>query len=206
MRSSNYFEQILELLTPHYRVPLVNDPATEDEVQGLEAHIGYRLPDELRAIYLLHNGGFPTDSAEETSWLMIYDFISLEEIASTYDLWVETIIEFEAFPDPAAPEFFSCPPNTVKPVYFDRGWIPFAKDYGGNYLAIDFSPDTQGTVGQVINFGRDNDEHFQFSKDFTGFLKFTFEMYQAGRFHPELVTKNQSDDVIQFQRQKFGLV
>ena len=33
-------------------------------------------------------------------------------------------------------------------------WLPFCSDDGGNFIGIDLDPDVNGTVGQVINFGK----------------------------------------------------
>ncbi len=60
MQSCDYFKQILALLSPYYQTPLVNGPATEDDIQALESHIGHKLPDDLRALYLIHDGEYNT--------------------------------------------------------------------------------------------------------------------------------------------------
>jgi cell wall assembly regulator SMI1 len=76
----------------------------------------------------------------------------------------------------------SHPSDAVKRTYTHEGWIFFA-GVGGNQLAIDFSPDKSGVVGQVINFGRDASHLYQIAKDFTGFLEFTLDMYKNKKAH-----------------------
>ncbi len=44
------------------------------------------------------------------------------------------------------------------PEYSDKKWIPFSSDGGGNFIAVDPEPDTDGKTGRVINFGRDEKE------------------------------------------------
>ncbi|MFJ9499072.1 SMI1/KNR4 family protein [Brevibacillus centrosporus] len=39
----------------------------------------------------------------------------------------------------------------------NRYWLPISKDWGGNHLGLDLDPDEQGRMGQVINFGRDEE-------------------------------------------------
>jgi hypothetical protein len=53
----------------------------------------------------------------------------------------------------------STPAGMIKKEYTLPGWIPLWREPGeGNYLGVDLEPDAKGVVGQVINFGRDEDE------------------------------------------------
>ncbi len=54
--------------------------------------------------------------------------------------------------------FTSIPENFIKKKYFHCKWLPLFSDYGGNYIGIDFDPDIKGKKGQIINFGRDEEE------------------------------------------------
>src|SRR5690606_12007574 len=56
--------------------------------------------------------------------------------------------------------FTSTPKNAIQKKYFHYKWLPIFSDYGGNYIGIDLDPDTKGTKGQVINFGRDEEDMF----------------------------------------------
>ncbi|MEU6039954.1 SMI1/KNR4 family protein [Actinomadura sp. NPDC047616] len=47
------------------------------------------------------------------------------------------------------------PVETVRRCSGHDGWIPFAHDGGGHYLAVDMSPAAKGRAGQVIRIGRD---------------------------------------------------
>jgi cell wall assembly regulator SMI1 len=42
--------------------------------------------------------------------------------------------------------------------------------WDGNHIGLDFDPDTLGTVGQVIRFGRDEDEKVFVAPTFGEFL------------------------------------
>ena len=53
--------------------------------------------------------------------------------------------------------FTSSPENTIKKKYFHFKWIPIFSDFGGNYIGIDLDPDTKGKKGQIIIFGRDEE-------------------------------------------------
>jgi len=56
--------------------------------------------------------------------------------------------------------FTSTPENAIQKKYFNYKWLPIFSDSGGNYIGIDLDPDTEGTKGQVINFGRDEEDMF----------------------------------------------
>jgi hypothetical protein len=56
--------------------------------------------------------------------------------------------EHEVKDDPAHP-------GRVRQVLAAPGWIPFAEDGSGNFLAVDMDPAAGGTVGQLIEAGSD---------------------------------------------------
>ena len=64
----------------------------------------------------------------------------------------------------------SHPPRHVRPAYFHPGWIPLARDWGGNNIAVDLAPGPQGRWGQVIVFGRDFDRKYVVARGWAAFL------------------------------------
>ncbi|KAF1986001.1 cell wall assembly and cell proliferation coordinating protein [Aulographum hederae CBS 113979] len=64
----------------------------------------------------------------------------------------------------------SQPPNAVQKAYAHPAWIPVARDWGGNNLAIDLAPGPMGKWGQVIIFGRDYDCKYVVSRSWASFL------------------------------------
>ncbi|WP_051884678.1 SMI1/KNR4 family protein [Chryseobacterium luteum] len=56
--------------------------------------------------------------------------------------------------------FTSTPENAIQKKYFHYKWLPVFSDSGGNYIGIDLDPDINGTKGQIINFGRDEEDMF----------------------------------------------
>lgn len=73
-------------------------------------------------------------------------------------------------PRPAQAKQSSRPEGAVQSVYAHPGWIPMAKDYMGNNIAIDLAPGSRGRVGQVILFGRDCDVKFVVAPSWSAFL------------------------------------
>lgn len=68
--------------------------------------------------------------------------------------------------------FTSTPENTIKKKYSNHKWIPIFSDHGGNYIGIDLDPDVQGKKGQIINFGRDEEDKFVIADDLEQFFDF----------------------------------
>ncbi|KAH3664411.1 hypothetical protein WICMUC_005796 [Wickerhamomyces mucosus] len=64
----------------------------------------------------------------------------------------------------------SIPPNSVRPVYANAGWVPLVTDFAGNHIAVDLDPDSNGSWGQIILFGRDYDTKFVVAKNWGEFL------------------------------------
>jgi cell wall assembly regulator SMI1 len=64
----------------------------------------------------------------------------------------------------------SQPPNAVQKAYAHRSWIPLARDWGGNCLAVDLAPGPSGKWGQIIIFGRDYDCKFVVARSWAHFL------------------------------------
>jgi cell wall assembly regulator SMI1 len=67
-------------------------------------------------------------------------------------------------------DFTSTPENAIKKKYFYHKWLPLFSDYGGNYIGIDLDPDKNGTKGQVINFGRDEQDMFVLAENLESFF------------------------------------
>lgn len=68
-------------------------------------------------------------------------------------------------------EFMSSdPPGAVKPMDTNRSWIPLTREHGGNHIDLDFDPGPDGVVGQVIAYGRDEDEKRLLANSFREFL------------------------------------
>lgn len=64
----------------------------------------------------------------------------------------------------------SQPPNAIQKAYAHPGWIPLARDWGGNNLAVDLAPGPMGKWGQVIIFGRDYDCKYVVARSWSAFL------------------------------------
>jgi cell wall assembly regulator SMI1 len=79
------------------------------------------------------------------------------------------------------------PEGSIKNLYFHSKWLPVAHDFGGNYIGIDLDPDANGTKGQVIVFGRDEDRKFVVAQSLTEFFALFLEMLEDEEFISDTV-------------------
>ena len=64
----------------------------------------------------------------------------------------------------------SQPPRAIQRAYAHSSWIPLARDWGGNNIAVDLAPGPVGKWGQVILFGRDYDCKYVIARSWASFL------------------------------------
>ncbi|MDO4229357.1 MAG: SMI1/KNR4 family protein [Capnocytophaga sp.] len=73
----------------------------------------------------------------------------------------------------------SDPEGAIKTNYFNLGWLPLFSDYGGNYLGLDLDPDSRGTKGQIINFGRDEEDMLVYAESLEKFLDLILQITET---------------------------
>jgi cell wall assembly regulator SMI1 len=147
--------------------------ATDKRLDALERHVGFRLPEDFRRFYRVHDG-----QAEGAPGLIYgMPLLPLEALARRWDEWAEIAATW------TDNEFEVCKAGAkIRPVFAIRGWLPFAHDWGGNHLGLDLDPDREGVPGQVINFGRDEQEKYMIASSFRGFVSWLVHLLQAGNF------------------------
>ncbi|BFZ55164.1 Cell wall assembly regulator [Savitreella phatthalungensis] len=64
----------------------------------------------------------------------------------------------------------SRPEGAIQLTYSHPGWIPLAKDFNGNNIAVDLSPGPKGKWGQIILFGADCDVKYVVASSWAAFL------------------------------------
>jgi cell wall assembly regulator SMI1 len=146
-------------------------------VEAAGAAIGYRLPEDLAALYRFADGQRSSVAvAEEPGsgavgpFFGLYEFLPLDEAVSHYRTWLEIYEE-------AGEEFASLydwtrarAGDAVHGDYWRPGWFPFSHDGGGNSLAVDLAPPEGGATGQIILIGRDEDERRVLARSLTDLL------------------------------------
>ncbi|WP_406697849.1 SMI1/KNR4 family protein [Singulisphaera sp. Ch08] len=182
--------------------------ASETEIAEFEAVIGQKLPADVRESYRIHDGLGPIPmeyyerfeddedinaSSPEFIHSLFYEMglhsicgrRGREAILSNWadrggsELIYHEYSECEVFPADAIQIRDDC-----------RGWIPlFCSD--GNCFGVDLAPGPTGVVGQVINFGNDENEFkFVLATSWAQFLEDYADELEAGNF---VITGEPSD-------------
>jgi cell wall assembly regulator SMI1 len=156
-------------------------PATEADLVQLHHASKHRLPPSLVELYRYCDG--ERRRGDDQTVLVFFDYLfigaerGVKEIATlrwAAAFWQDSMDKLDLRSDP---------PRAVQRQVYVEGWFPFASDSGGNYLAVDMAPDTNGTAGQIISFGRDEPMNCQLAPDMQSFLEFVASCYRARRFH-----------------------
>ncbi|OGE49202.1 hypothetical protein PENARI_c023G09066 [Penicillium arizonense] len=166
---------------------------TQNDINELEHELDCSLPLELRESLMCHDGqergGLPTGV------LFSAMLMDCEEIVQEWRNWkrvndeylsnMHTPVSSSAASSSAGPsqqagspmwrsELLdrqdSQPPGAVQKAYAHPAWIPLARDWGGNNIAIDLAPGPAGKWGQVIIFGRDYDCKYVIARSWSAFL------------------------------------
>ncbi|MBP3955266.1 SMI1/KNR4 family protein [Gemmata sp. G18] len=161
-----HYPALLEALAPG---------ATGEEIEELERAIGQPLPPDVRESFAIHNGN--------NSFIFGCELQTTQGAAHDWQIWRDVAGHNEEFRD----RHKSFPVGAVALDYTNAGWVPLTRDAGGNHIGVDLAPGPAGTVGQVIIFGRDEDQKCasasgwaEFLADYATFL----ESGAAGEFDP----------------------
>lgn len=178
-------------------------PATAQDVDDLEAELDCSLPPDVRESLMVHDG--QDRGGKPTGILFGVTLLDCEEIVEEWQLWkkvAETYVQ-ETLPLPrevesssststsasrrqskifgATQRFQNCrPADTIQRVYAHPAWIPLAKDFSGNNIAVDLSPGPRGTWGQVILFGRECETKYVVARSWASFLSAVADDFEAG--------------------------
>lgn len=145
-----------------------NKGVSENELQQYEAQFGFKLPEDLRELYSICNGDNDKFIAGS---ILGMKFLTIEKV---YEQWklqnnlLSSLSKSDVLNLNA--QCTSIDPKKIKCQCYNPLWIPIAEDHGGNYIGIDLDPDEQGEVGQIINFGRDENEKLVIANNMNEFV------------------------------------
>ena len=154
-------------------------PAHERELRLLETTIGASLPPSLVSLYRWRNGQRDLGQGGPFYGLA---FLSIADVIEQWEVWrgVEDMPESDMRSLDESQS--SVVPGVVKELYTNRLWIPIAHDWGGNHIGVDLDPGPSGRVGQVINFGRDEEAKFVLGQTVEDFIDRIATELEAGNF------------------------
>ena len=105
-------------------------PLSELGIKRVESHLGIRLPQDLKEHYLLHNGGKPIPSffVKDGEAYEVRHFNSMNTGAKGSSFERTYVMMVDQMPE------------------FPRGYIPFARDPGGDTFLYSVRPDSFGNI------------------------------------------------------------
>lgn len=168
--------QLLEERSPGISI-CFNPPANESELMGIEKKMGLTLPQELRQLYLCNNG----QNENGMGILSGLDFLPLEELYIQWEIW--RVLKEGATKEQMkilSERCSSFPFQAIKKIYTNEGWLPMTHDGAGNHIGVDLDPDCNGNVGQIINFGRDEDQKFVIARNLREYLTLVIGWIEGG--------------------------
>ncbi|KAK9255208.1 hypothetical protein V1507DRAFT_453591 [Lipomyces tetrasporus] len=185
-----------------------NEPALLEDLENLERAAECVLPPDVRASFLEHDG--QDRSGKPCGLIFGTALLDTDEVIAEWELWraVALAIEEEAHAAAVAPVVESAqatsssgptgkplkrlndftshqtsvPHQAVQPVYAHTGWLPLAKDFCGNNIAVDLAPGPAGHWGQVILFGREFDRKYVIARSWGHFLAMLADDLEEGRW------------------------
>ena len=137
--------------------------ATDEEISSLEKAQNYfKLPADLKEILSLSNGG--------EKLFFGLNLLSTVEILQHHLFW-EDNLKGQVAGDNTSGGYTVKPEKAIKPEYVNLKRMPFANDGTLNFFNIDNDPDLAGTIGQIINSGRDEYELVVMASNLTEFVR-----------------------------------
>jgi len=130
---------------------LLRPGASEREIHWAETAVGITFPEDFKASYRIHNGGYMMELVTEMT------ILSVEDIVAEWQMYKE-LEEVGTWSDAGIPYYFTeqivrsgWQVGPVQPVWWHVRWIPFGRDRAGNVCCLDLAPASGGWVGQVID-------------------------------------------------------
>jgi cell wall assembly regulator SMI1 len=144
----------------------VTKGATDAQIAAAEKKLGFKLPAELRELYLAHNGSpggqiFPC--ADDISFYFM-------PVAEAVDNWKMMRDLLDGGDFTKEDDRRTKPDKGVRQRWWDPGWVPFAGNGGGDFFCIDVAPAPAGTRGQVIHFHHDAEKRTLLAPSLRAFL------------------------------------
>lgn len=162
------FEDWLQMHLPETLASLLPG-ATDLELNHLERHTGLKLPEDYQTLYRWKGGQGPL-SGRQVGLFGGLEFHTLQDVQQDWDLWQEVLSsspDINTFID----EQTSTPPGFIQELYTTPGWLAFAGFRGtGDRIGIDLNPGPLGSMGQVINYGRDEEHKTVLAPDLGSFV------------------------------------
>ena len=175
MQISNEIKKIEEYICENYEEWDLDDPveeeyiddyqeiegASEEEISAFEEKFDITLPEDVKELYRYKNGSkylsiLPCVIDERD---MAFCLMSLQDVEHTKKYFQNRDALLTDFPEHFTSEDIEkMKDSRIKPYLFNKKWIPFAEYCDSCFMMLDFDPDKEGKVGQIICYIHDPDE------------------------------------------------
>lgn len=152
-----------------------NPPASDEEIAAAEEAFGLTMPSAWRQLYRWHDG----ENDDRFGHIYGLPILPLVQVVYDWQVWKQVLADFG---DPYAIPGTGWPEGAVDPAYANPGWIPLTSDFSGGHIGIDLAPWPKGRIGQIIVFGRDEDNKVVLAESLGGFLGWIADLLEAGNF------------------------
>jgi cell wall assembly regulator SMI1 len=151
--------------------------ASERAIRAFEAAVKLELPAEVREFFRGHDG----QTSAKAGLAAGFHFVSLREAEELLMDWTKTRADLGDRLKDLDRACSSAPPRAIQRKYSLPGWVPLLRDGEGNAIGVDLDPGPNGTIGQIINFGRDEDDKFVLFSAADDLMCWLAEEIEAGR-------------------------
>lgn len=156
------------------------EPLDNDETEELLGSVDFVLPDDLLALYRVADGDGGSFGHRLINGYVWFELEQLIYMRDCDDWWGHSVSWRYHSLDKAR---HGDSGNAVRRSAYRRGWIPFATDESGNFLAVDMDPAVGGRPGQVIRVMFDPDDGGVYvAESVTALLRSQFDALERGDF------------------------
>ncbi len=151
---------------PDYKLPV---GAAASDIADTETHLGFTLPEELKASLMRHNGVLNWIHIELLSAKRIKDEWSVRAGLvdnGTFDA-CNAIVEDNEF---------------LQKCWFNKSWVLIDTDCIANGACLDLNPGPKGKVGQIINMDHEMGPSGPLFPDYAAYLENAADLLESGRY------------------------
>lgn len=150
--------------------------ATEQEIASAETALGQPFPNDYRESLSLHDGQMVNQYGCSPPFTHGLDLFPLAKTISRRQ-GVSELLDERLRQDLTISTH-----GPVRPVWWDRLWIPFADDGNGNYCCLDLNPAAGGHVGQIIRVWNESHLRTVVAGSFRAWLDYFADELEAGGY------------------------
>jgi cell wall assembly regulator SMI1 len=151
--------------------------ATEADIAAFESAVSVQLPEQVRELFRGHDG----QTSAKAGLAGGYHFVSLREAQKLMEDWAATRAKLGDGIKDLDRACSSSPSKAIQRKYSTAGWVPLLRDNEGNAIGVDLQPGSAGSAGQIINFGRDEDDKFVLFPSAAALLEWLANELEHGR-------------------------